>query len=114
MAMDTELHAAGATEPAARLRRRNGALEFGWPVGVFAAAVLATLAAQPYAARAADEIQLYNAEIAEVGQFTVQQHLNYTFLGHKEPDFPGAFPSNHALNGTPEFAWGITKWFEFG
>jgi hypothetical protein len=76
-------------------------------------AVCAALAA-PSPARAVDEIQVYNAEIADVGQFTVQQHLNYTFLGQKDPAFPGAFPSNHALNGTPEFAWGITKWFELG
>ncbi len=79
-----------------------------------AALLAAAVTAQPHAARAVDEIQLYNAEIAEVGQFTVQQHLNYAFVGRKEPDFPGAFPSNHALNGTPEFAWGITKWFELG
>ena len=41
------------------------------------------------AARADDEIQVYNAEIAEIGQWTIEQHLNYTFDGRKEPDFPG-------------------------
>ena len=46
------------------------------------------LAAQ--AARATDEIQVYNAAIAEVGQFTIQQHLNYIPLGLKDPPFPGA------------------------
>lgn len=44
----------------------------------------------------------------------VHRHLNYTLLGHGQPAFPGGFPSNHALNGTPEFAWGITEWFELG
>jgi hypothetical protein len=88
---------------------RRGVVGFGLP-----AAVLAAVLVQGRAARAIDEIQVYNAEIAEVGQFTVQQHLNYTFLGHNEPGFPGGFPSNHALNGTPEFAWGITEWFELG
>jgi hypothetical protein len=68
----------------------------------------------PRPARAVDEIQVYNAEIAEVGQFTVQQHFNYTMIGRKEPDFPGGLVPNHALNATPEFAWGITDWFELG
>jgi hypothetical protein len=98
----------GADESAARTQRGNRTLRLSLPASVCAALA----AASP--ARATDEIQVYNAEIAAVGQFTVQQHLNYTFLGHKEPDFPGAFPSHHALNGTPEFAWGITKWFELG
>jgi hypothetical protein len=65
-------------------------------------------------ARAVDEIQVYNAEIAEVGQFTIQQHFNYTFIGRTQPEFPGGLVPNHALNATPEFAWGITDWFELG
>jgi hypothetical protein len=40
------------------------------------AAVL--LCAGPPVAHAADEIQVYTGEINEVGQFSVQQHLNYT------------------------------------
>jgi hypothetical protein len=65
-------------------------------------------------ARAVDEIQLYDASIAEVGQWTIQHHFNYTFNGRKEPDFPGGLVPNHALNATPEFAYGVTPWFEFG
>jgi hypothetical protein len=68
----------------------------------------------PARSYAFDEIQVYNAEIAEVGQWTVQQHLNYAFAAPKEPPFPGGFPPDHALNGTPEFAYGVTKWFELG
>jgi hypothetical protein len=104
MAMPTGTNAADA-----RNRRRYGPLGFGLP-----AAILAIVAAHPDVARAVDEIQVYNAEIADVGQFTVQQHLNYTFLGHQEADFPGGFPSHRALNGTPEFAYGVTEWFELG
>ncbi len=85
--------------------RRGGALMF---------AATATAIIGPAPARAVDEIQVYNAEIAEVGQFTVQQHLNYTIIGHTQPEFPGGLVPNHALNGTPEFAWGITPWFELG
>jgi hypothetical protein len=68
----------------------------------------------PATSYAFDEIQVYNAEIAEVGQWTVQQHLNYAFAAPQEPPFPGAFSPDHALNGTPEFAYGVTKWFERG
>jgi hypothetical protein len=65
-------------------------------------------------AHAVDEIQVYNAEIAKVGEWTVQQHLNYAINGRKVPDFPGGLVPHHALNGTPEFAYGITNWWEFG
>jgi hypothetical protein len=65
-------------------------------------------------ARAVDEIQVYNAGIAAVGQFTIQQHLNNVALGVKEPPFPGGLVSNHSINGTPEFAYGVTDWWEVG
>jgi len=60
-------------------------------------------------AEATDEIQVYNASIAAVGQFTIQQHLNYIPQGLTNPPLPGALVSNHSLNGTPEFAYGMTK-----
>ena len=65
-------------------------------------------------AKATDEIQVYNASIAAPGQFTIQQHLNYVALGQKDPPFPGGFASNNSLNGTPEFAYGVTDWWEVG
>ena len=61
-----------------------------------------------------DEIQVYNAEIAEVGQWTDQQHLNYAPVGQNQPEVPGGFSSNRSLQGTPEFAYGITDWWEAG
>jgi len=61
-----------------------------------------------------DEIQVYNAEIADIGQWTIQQHLNYAFVGQSQPEVPGGFASNRALQGTPELAYGITKWWEIG
>ena len=81
-------------------------------LSALAGAVLSIALGQP--ARAADEIQVYNAGIAAVGQFTIQQHLNYTALGLKDPPFPGGLVSNHAINGTPEFAYGVTDWWEVG
>ena len=74
--------------------------------------VAACVASAP--ARAVDEIQVYNAEIAETGQWTLQQHLNYAINGRKEPDFPGGLIPHHALNGTPELAYGINSWWEMG
>jgi hypothetical protein len=50
---------------------------------------------QPRPVDAADEIQVYNAEIAELGQWTIQQHLNYTFLGPMVPPFPGGLVPLH-------------------
>ncbi len=70
--------------------------------------------ALPSVANATDEIQVYNAGIAAPGQFTIQQHLNYIANGVKTPDFPGGLVSNHSLNGTPEFAYGMTEWWELG
>ena len=61
-----------------------------------------------------DEIQVYNAEIAAPGVFNLTVHNNYTPDGLKQPAFPGAIVSNHALNGVPEFAYGVTDWFEAG
>jgi len=80
------------------------------PVALWSAAVLLV----PSSGKATDEIQVYNAEIAAVGQWTVEQHLNYTVEGRTQPEFPGGLVPNHALNGTPEFAYGITNWWELG
>ncbi|MEO8319691.1 MAG: hypothetical protein ABI561_15325 [Bradyrhizobium sp.] len=81
-------------------------------LGLLAAAAFALLSAQP--AKATDEIQVYNAGIAAPGQFTIQQHLNYIALGQKDPPFPGGLVSHNSLNGTPEFAYGVTDWWEVG
>src|SRR3979411_1483392 len=77
-----------------------------------ASAALWIVLAQP--AKAVDEIQVYNAGIAAPGQFTIQQHLNYIPLGVKDPPFPGGLVSHNSINGTPEFAYGVTDWWEVG
>ena len=61
-----------------------------------------------------DEIQVYDAEITPVGQFNLTWHNNFTPSGQTEPDFPGGVVPNHALNGVPEWAYGVTDWFEQG
>jgi len=61
-----------------------------------------------------DEIQVYNGDLAEVGQWAYEQHLNFAAIGQTQPEFPGGFTSNRSLQGTPEFYYGITKWWEAG
>jgi hypothetical protein len=79
-------------------------------------ALVAAFASRPALAadQVHDEIQVYNAEIAEVGQWTYQQHLNFAAVGQTQPEVPGGFSSDHSLQGTPEFAYGITDWWEGG
>lgn len=107
----TWLHSARHMEDDLRVRVHAGARVFG-------ALCVAILALPSRTASAADqvhdEIQVYNAEIAEVGQWTVEQHLNYAAVGQTQPEVPGGFSSNHSLQGTPEFAYGIADWWEVG
>jgi hypothetical protein len=79
-------------------------------------AVIFMITSQPALAvdQVHDEIQVYNAEIAEVGQWTYQQHLNFAAIGQTQPEFPGGFTSSRSLQSTPEFAYGITDWWEIG
>jgi hypothetical protein len=61
-----------------------------------------------------DEIQVYTGELAPVGIFNLTLHNNYTPSGIKTPSFPGSLISDHSLNGTSEWALGVTDWFEAG
>lgn len=72
------------------------------------------LAASPAARAQTDEIEVYDAEIAAVGHFNLTWHNNYTPVGRTQPAFPGGIVPNHALNGVPEWAYGVTEWFEAG
>lgn len=69
----------------------------------------------PAALRAqTDEIQVYDATIADEGQFEVEFHNNFSPAGRKNADYPGGIVPDHALNGVPEFSYGVTDWFEAG
>jgi hypothetical protein len=50
-------------------------------------ASLVVLLATASAAFADDEIQIYNAQIAAVGQWTFQQHLNYRRAARRRAKF---------------------------
>lgn len=52
--------------------------------------VLAVIAAPAAMLAQTDEIQVYDAGIAEPGIFNVTIHTNYTPIGRKSPAFPGA------------------------
>lgn len=61
-----------------------------------------------------DEIQVYQGGLAAPGVLNITLHTNFTPNGLKSPAFPGAVTSDHSLNGVPEFAYGVTRWFEAG
>ena len=61
-----------------------------------------------------DEIQVYDANIAEKGKFNLTWHNNFTPDGLTEPAFPHAVLADKSLNGVPEWAYGVADWFEAG
>ncbi|MFL6437986.1 MAG: hypothetical protein ACJ71Q_10430 [Terriglobales bacterium] len=61
-----------------------------------------------------DEIQVYDAEIAEPGVFNLMIHSNFTPVGRKDPVFPNAIIPNDSVNGAAEWAYGVKPWFEQG
>jgi hypothetical protein len=85
-----------------------------WLVLVLICTIVTPLAWSVTAHAQTDEIQVYDAEIAEPGVFNLMVHNNYTPIGLTTPRFPGGLVPNHTLNGVPEWAWGITPWFEQG
>ena len=65
-------------------------------------------------AQATDEIQVYDSVINDPGEWSLQLHANYAIEGRTQPDFRGGIVPNHALQGTPEFAYGVKDWWELG
>ncbi len=61
-----------------------------------------------------DEIQVYDAEIEDIGKFNVMVHSNFTPIGRKTAEFPGGIIPNDSVNGAVEWAYGVTPWFEQG
>jgi hypothetical protein len=84
-----------------------------WSLPALAALAL-TMTAASRACAQTDEIQVYNAEINEPGQASLTLHDNYTPLGRRNPDFPHGLQPQGTLNGVPEWAYGVTNWFEAG
>jgi hypothetical protein len=61
-----------------------------------------------------DEIEVYTEDLNAPGEFGLEQHLNYVIKGTQTPDYPGQTPTQHVLQMTPEFSYGITKNLEAG
>jgi hypothetical protein len=61
-----------------------------------------------------DEIQVYDGNLTAPGKFNLTLHNNFTPDGLRTPAFPGALISDKSLNGVPEWAYGVTDWFEAG
>lgn len=61
-----------------------------------------------------DEIQVYDASIAEIGTTELTVHSNYTPDGLKQPAFPGGVTPNHSTNGAFEFGHGVADFWELG
>jgi hypothetical protein len=61
-----------------------------------------------------DEIQVYDASIAEPGVVNLTWHNNYTPDGRTLPSFPGAVIPDKSWNGVTEWAYGVTPWMEAG
>jgi hypothetical protein len=77
--------------------------------------VLLAVVAVPVTALAqTDEIQVYDGVLAEPGVFNLMLHTNFTPDGVRTPAFPGAEVADKSLNQVPEWAYGVTPWFEAG
>jgi hypothetical protein len=61
-----------------------------------------------------DEIQVYDGGLADPGVLNLTLHNNYTPRGEPAPAFPGAVVADQSWNGVPEWAYGVSRWFEAG
>src|SRR3984957_10433200 len=76
--------------------------------------IVASMTAPVMISAQTDEIQVYDANIAEQGKFNLMIHNNFTPDGQKTPAFPGGVESDKALVGVAEWAYGVAPWFEQG
>ncbi len=81
---------------------------------VLAFLAAAVLLAAPKTHAQTDEIQVYDASIADQGKFNLTWHNNFTPDGLNTPAFPGGIIPDHSFNGVTEWAYGVTPWFEAG
>ena len=84
---------------------------------LLAAALLMTgvgLAAPERAYAQADEIQVYDGGRAPKGVFNLTVHNNLIAKGIKTTPFAGGVTADQSFNGVPEWAYGVSNWFEAG
>ncbi|HWC72746.1 MAG TPA: hypothetical protein VG454_02340 [Gemmatimonadales bacterium] len=79
-----------------------------------ALAALALMAGTRTGTAQTDEIQVYDGGLTAPGKFNLTWHNNFTPQGLTTPAYPGALIADKSLNGVPEWAYGVTPWFEAG
>jgi hypothetical protein len=79
-----------------------------------ALAVLVLAGAPGLAFAQTDEIQVYDGGLAAKGVFNLTLHSNFIANGASDPAFPGALIADKTFDGVPEWALGVTDWFEAG
>src|SRR5438093_3709941 len=84
------------------------------PARLLAPLLLALVAVPQLVSAQTDEIQVYDGGLAARGKFNLTLHTNFTPDGLTTPAFAGAFLPDKSLNGVPEWAYGVTAWFETG
>jgi len=103
----------GIVDPSSSHTQRAGPPP-GREVRLLALLLVALLASPRSAAAQADEIQVYDGGLSPKGTFNLTLHNNYTPSGSTIPAFPGGIATDHSWNGVPEWALGVTDWFEAG
>jgi hypothetical protein len=91
------------------IKRRRRCFVF---LEMFLTVCLVTAGRSAYAQ--ADEIQVYDGGLAAPGVFNLTWHNNFTPSGLSTPAFGGAVVADRSWNGVPEWAYGVTRWFEAG
>jgi len=81
---------------------------------VLALFAFASLAVPHMVSAQTDEIQVYDGRLAARGRFNLTLHNNFIPEGRTTPAFAGALLANRSLNGVPEWAYGVSSWFETG
>jgi len=81
---------------------------------VLAATVIGVLCMASTAFAQSDEIQVYDGSLAPKGVFNLTLHNNFTPKGLKTPAVAGGVTADRSWNGVPEWALGVTDWFEAG
>jgi hypothetical protein len=61
-----------------------------------------------------DEIQVYTGGLAAKGVFNLTLHNNVIAKGITTVPFPGGVTADQSWNGVPEWAYGVSNWFEAG
>src|SRR5262245_31176586 len=81
---------------------------------VLAITMVAVLGCAGPALAQTDEIQVYTGGLADPGVFNLTWHNNFIASGSTTPAFHGAVTADKSWNGVPEWAYGVTRWFEAG